>query len=758
MTQTITDRIALAARFVNNTARNIFLTGKAGTGKTTFLHTLGRATHKNYIIVAPTGIAALNAGGATIHSTFLLPLGSYTPQRDNNFFAGSESNFYHSGLLTTKNRLNSRRKQVLRNLDLLIIDEVSMLRADVLDAIDFRLRSAKGLFNVPFGGVQLLLIGDLFQLPPIVRDNEWQVMRNFYKSMHFFESLALKQSGFAYVELDKIFRQQDDVFIDLLNNLRNNCATAEDIRTLNGYYRAEIPDEQDLITITTHNYKADEINQRELDKLPSPSEFFTAHIDGDFPESIYPVAYTIELKVGAQVMFVKNDSQEGMYFNGKLARVEYIDDDGITVRFSDNRATFILRTENWDNKKYTVNEETRETEEEVVGRFTQYPIKLAWAITVHKSQGLTFDKAVIDVGQAFAPGQVYVALSRLRSLDGLILRTRISPNAISNDAEVHGFVQVHNNPDQLTQKLKADEYEYLTTLLGDTFDFRHLLSDIEYQEKNLDFTTFEDVEMRQAMPSIKEKLQLESDNTSKFKNQLLRLLYQNDMDGLIERLSKGSAYYTNMMWDLVAALNLHLMHIKQLAKTKAFQEGVGEIDQLLMKKLADIEKSVYIATCISRGDEVKKQDALDDVRISKRLKILRDAEKKAEENPKGSSTKTGRVRKPKGERKPKAPKGETYQITYSLLKEGMAVAEIAASRGLAQSTIETHLAKGIADGAIDIHTVIDHKVYSALYPALKGDGATSGSVYEHFKGEFSYGQIRMVQAQITLETPAEEED
>lgn len=757
MTHATTNRIALAARFVNNTQRHIFLTGKAGTGKTTFLHNLGKLTHKNYIIVAPTGIAALNAGGATIHSTFLLPLGAYLPDRNQSFFS-PEGHFYHAGLLTNKHRLNSRRKQVLRNLDLLIIDEVSMLRADVLDAIDYRLRSAKGLFNVPFGGVQLLLIGDLFQLPPIVKDNEWQTMRQFYKSMHFFEAQALKKSGFVYLELDKIFRQQDDTFIHLLNNLRNNIATTDDIRMLNSFYKSEIPELQGVITITTHNYKADEINQRELDKLPGPSSFFMAEVNGDFPESIYPVAENIELKVGAQIMFVKNDTLEGNYFNGKLACVEYIDEEGVTVRFSDNQMPYILKKENWDNKKYTVHQETRETEEEIVGQFNQYPIKLAWAITVHKSQGLTFDKAVIDVGQAFAPGQVYVALSRLRSLDGLILRTRITPNAISNDVEVVGFANNHNKPEELLKQLKADEFEFLRALLTDTFDFSKMLADIIHHEKELNYNDFEDEEIRQALPKLKRTFEDEQDNSLKFKNQLLRLLYQNELDNLIERLNKGADYYSQVFWQQIKNLALHLQHIKQYSKTKSYQDALGEIDQLLMKKLGEIDKVAYIAGCISRGEEAIKQELFDVKRITKKLAVIRESEKLAQENPKGSSRKTGRVRQPRSERKPrgeKKPKGETYLTTFAMFKDGMSVKEIALTRGYAESTIEGHLAKGIAQGDIDISSVLDEKSYHDLYPALKAEGATSGSVYEAFKGQYSYGQIKMVQAVIGAE-PAEE--
>ena len=298
-----TDRLELAAQFVNSTASHIFLTGKAGTGKTTFLRDLALKTHKSFVIVAPTGIAALNAQGVTIHSQFLLPLGGFIPEKTASGNFGENSPFFTQNTLAKKHSLNSVRKQILRACDLLIIDEVSMLRADVLDAIDYRMRSAKGNFSRSFGGAQVLMIGDLYQLPPIVRDHEWGVLKNYYRTMHFFEAHALKQDGMVYIELDKIFRQQDDKFISILNNLRNNVATAEDIATLNSYYRKEENiDAEGVITVTTHNHKADVLNEKKLNSLPGPSSFFQAEIDGDFPEKIYPLAETIELKVGAQIM------------------------------------------------------------------------------------------------------------------------------------------------------------------------------------------------------------------------------------------------------------------------------------------------------------------------------------------------------------------------------------------------------------------------------------------------------------------------
>ncbi|MBL8011011.1 MAG: AAA family ATPase, partial [Flavobacteriales bacterium] len=403
---------ALAARFINSTNRHVFLTGKAGTGKTTYLHRLATSTHKRYVILAPTGIAALNAKGVTIHSQFLLPFGAFLPEKQRPADI-PEGAFHDQDTLTRRHPLNALRRNVLREVDLLIIDEVSMLRADVLDAIDFRMRAVRQNRRESFGGAQVLLIGDLYQLPPVVKDEEWRVMQRYYASMHFFESQVLKHHGYAHIELDRIFRQQDERFIRILNNLRDNTVRPEDVAELNAHYRATIPaaESEGVITLTTHNHKADEINQQALTRLPGRPHAFEAHIDGDFPQSMYPVLERIELKVGAQVMFVKNDPEK-MYFNGKLARVEALSDEGITVRMYDgvgdapSAATYKLKREVWENKRYVVNAATKEQEEEVLGTFEQYPIKLAWAITVHKSQGLTFGRAIIDVGQAFAPGQV----------------------------------------------------------------------------------------------------------------------------------------------------------------------------------------------------------------------------------------------------------------------------------------------------------------------------------------------------------------
>ncbi|MCT4624424.1 MAG: helix-turn-helix domain-containing protein [Schleiferiaceae bacterium] len=746
MRETQTDLLQLAARFVNSTASHIFLTGKAGTGKTTFLRNLAQATHKSFVIVAPTGIAALNAQGVTIHSQFAFPFGSHIPVKESPGSLGVQGNFYTQSTLASRHPLNSLRKQVLRATDLLIIDEVSMLRADLLDAIDYRMRSAKGNMNRSFGGAQVLMIGDLYQLPPIVKNEEWYVLRNYYRSMHFFESRAIRQAGMVYIELDKIFRQQDDRFINVLNNLRNNVATTKDIDLLNSYYRDEsdIDSGEDIITITTHNRKADAINEKELKALEGKPHYFDADIDGDFPENSYPAQETLELRVGAQVMFVKNDtSGASAYFNGKLARVDFIDGDEITVVMSDDHSEFVLVKERWENKKYVVQPETKELEEEVVGSFTQYPVKLAWAVTVHKSQGLTFDKAVIDVGQAFAPGQVYVALSRLTSLDGLILRTRISNSVVSTDGEVVRFSTESKVDQNLPTKLKAAQSDYLERLLAYSFDF----TAIEYQLENFNSKKrgkleFEDPEMQQVIPHMKEAFLDEKINTQKFRNQLLRLVHQNDFEQLLHRLEKGAGYYSAFIQSQLKALLKHAAQVEQFTRTKTYLTGVEEVDQQLFKTWGEVDKASYIALCILNNQPIQKQEKEEKKRIQKRKEWLDAERKQVAEEPLTVKSKSGRKR---GSPSRKREKGETYKMTYALIKEGMSLKEIAETRGLAEGTIESHVVKGINEGEVDVNQVLGDDAVKEIQNKIEKESGLS-TIHDEFDGKYSYNQLRMVQA------------
>ncbi len=760
---------ALAARFVNSTNRHVFLTGKAGTGKTTFLHKLAASTHKRYVILAPTGIAALNAKGVTIHSQFLLPFGAFLPEKQRPLDI-PEGAFHDQDTLTRRHPLNAIRRHVLREVDLLIIDEVSMLRADLLDAIDFRMRAVRQNRYQSFGGAQVLLIGDLYQLPPVVKDDEWRVMQRYYASMHFFESHVIKQHGYAHIELDRIFRQQDGNFIHILNNLRNNTVTQEDVTELNRHYRPEISaqDSDGVITLTTHNYKADELNQRALAQLPGKSHTYDAVIESDFPQSMYPVLERIELKVGAQVMFVKNDLEKA-YFNGKLARVEAIGHGGITVRMYEGAGeklaagTYLLKRETWENKRYIVDGSTHEQKEELLGTFEQYPIKLAWAITVHKSQGLTFTKAIIDVGHAFAPGQVYVALSRLRSLDGLILRTRIDPSVVSSDREVVAFTQRGLDQVPLPQQLQASQREYLQLLLAGTFDFSDMLRKVEYTQKDHPETAqFEDESMKTALQVFREKLRTEEENTQKFRGQLMRLLMEGRRDELLVRIEKGGAYYGDLLQAQMKALFQHMAQAEMLSRTKEYTNALKEIDGMLMKKMATIAKVGYLTTCILNGEEVKRQKDIENDLSGKRAAMVSEARAWAEEHRPKASGRSGRTRKRRnageegeggsGGEGGKRTKGATYETTYALVKEGFSLEQIAAERSMAKSTIEGHFARGIAEGVLDIDGLMPVEERDLIADWMR-ENLKEGlnGAQKHFDGRFGYGQLRMVQAWVKQE-------
>lgn len=748
----ITDRLELAAHFVNSTNSPIFLTGKAGTGKTTFLRKLADLTHKRFVIVAPTGIAALHAKGVTIHSQFLLPFGTFLPTREPEGNFSNNGNFFTQFTLGRRHPLNMARKKVLKAIDLLIIDEVSMLRADILDAIDYRMRSVKRNFDEPFGGVQVLMIGDLFQLPPIVKDHEWQVLNKFYKSMHFFESKAIRQSGLVYLELDKIFRQKDEKFITILNHLRDNEATAADIAFLNTFYKTEeeIKNLSDTIIITTHNYKAEEHNQNELTTLKSKAHTFEAVIDKDFPETLYPIPKTLILKEGAQIMFIKNDTSGfSEYFNGKMATVKTIDRDEILVRLADSKVEYKLRKEVWENKKYKVNEDTKELEEEVIGTFEQYPVKLAWAVTVHKSQGLTFDKAIIDVGQAFAPGQVYVALSRLRGLEGLSLRTRIQSHIINSDRDVVNFTQTTQDQEPLEKLLSVHQRKYISRLLEITFDFGEIINSLNTFIKDFGGTMeFEDAEMQKAIPLIYEGFLQEGENTYKFQRQLLHILQTNEEEKLLERLEKGSQYYAKLLQESLKGLLIHSYEVERFTRSKSYLEGLSEVELMVYKKLAEVIKVTFLVPAILNGEEIGKMDKVSQELINLRLTLAQEARQAAKDNPKFASNKTGRKKKEKGETKGEAKlkreKGETYEITYGLSSSGKSITEIASERELAESTIRGHLAKGIAEGRISIHSHMVEKEISEIADLIKSKNGDIVLARQEFPTKYDYGTLKMV--------------
>ena len=453
--------LQLAGEYVRDTGCNIFLTGKAGTGKTTFLQTLKETFPKRLVVTAPTGVAAINAGGVTLHSFFQLPFGPFVP--------GSETH-------RSQYRFSREKIDIIKNLDLLIIDEISMVRADLLDGVDNVLRRYR-TSDEPFGGVQLLMIGDLFQLPPVVKDEDWRLLEKHYASPYFFSSTSLQKTEMVSIELLHIYRQADDRFITLLNQVRNGRLDANTLTALNQRHLPDFdPDKfSGCITLCTHNRQADTINAARLDALPREMHTFTAEIEGDFPDHTFPTAATLVLKKGAQVMFVRNDlSPEKRYFNGKIGTIIHISGKDIRIRCPEDDTVIDVEPVTWENIEYTLDRETLEIKENKIGTFSQYPLRLAWAITIHKSQGLTFDRAIIDANAAFAYGQVYVALSRCRTLEGMVLSTPLSSTAVKADPAVLRFNEENRKNQPTTDQLRRHKVQYQQQLLLNCFDFSGL--------------------------------------------------------------------------------------------------------------------------------------------------------------------------------------------------------------------------------------------------------------------------------------------
>lgn len=545
----VNEQLELAWQFVERTGVNVFLTGKAGTGKTTFLRQLKERSPKRMIVVAPTGVAAINAGGVTIHSFFQFPLAPYVP--------GSSFNTKDERF-----RFSKEKKRIIRTLDLLVIDEISMVRADLLDQIDAVLRLHKDR-NRPFGGVQLLMIGDLSQLAPVARESDWTLLREYYTTPYFFGSKALQQTRHVTIELQHVYRQTDTTFVDILNEVRENRLTANGLAMLNSRYCKEekVLNSEGVIRLTTHNLTANNYNEQRMDSLKGKRYTYEAEITGTFPESSYPAEKTLELKNGCQVMFLKNDTQGARYYNGKLGIITSLDDDHIKVRGLDDDTEVEVTPDVWTNARYVIDKETKEIREEIDGEFRQYPLRLAWAITVHKSQGLTFDRAVIDVNAAFAAGQVYVALSRLRSLEGLLLTAPLSPAAVKTDVAVTQYMNTELAHAQHTATHLNDfERSYYLEMLTEMFSFKSLGADIQRILRLLTEHFYK------IYPTLLDSYK-EKDNqfareiggvAATFNTQYTQLVNQSGdyaKDKLLaERISKGATYFANKLDEIVKPL------------------------------------------------------------------------------------------------------------------------------------------------------------------------------------------------------------
>lgn len=577
-THTTNPELELAYNFVNYTNRNIFLTGKAGTGKTTFLHRIRQETIKRCVVVAPTGIAAINAKGMTIHSMFQLPFGIFLPNTQRE--------------IAQRRRFNQRKIDLIRTLDLLIIDEISMVRCDMLDAIDDVLRRYRDRTK-PFGGVQLLMIGDLHQLPPVVKDTDWNMLREHYTTPYFFGSLALQATDPITIQLTHIYRQSDDYFIGLLNKVRNNRMDGEILNALNSRYIADFQPPVDLpyITLTSHNRTAGKINQEKLDQLSTKSHFFAAKISGQFSESAYPTEVDMEMKVGAQVLFIKNDpSGERAYYNGKIGEIIGFENEVIRIKCPEDEHPIRLTPVEWQNVKYDLNTDTKTVEEDVIGTFEQYPLKLAWAITIHKSQGLTFERVIIDAADAFAHGQVYVALSRCKSFEGIVLRTKINHSSVRTDTVVRDYSAeaVRNAPGET--ELEQSKRAYQAKLIKELFSFASMRKDALGLRRV--FMENERALSTKAMTMIQEWNDLAEQKVfgfaAKFQPQLEQYFKTNVLPeknvALQERIQKASTYFLQQVKDVLLP---ELQKVPLMTDNKQVKKQASE-------RLKNLEKSLFV--------------------------------------------------------------------------------------------------------------------------------------------------------------------
>lgn len=714
--------LSLAWRFVENTGENLFLTGKAGTGKTTFLRHLKEHSCKRIVVLAPTGIAAINAGGVTIHSFFQLPLAPFVPSTS--FNSADRKHFQFS----------KEKRNIIRSMDLLVIDEISMVRADLLDAVDDALRRLRDRYK-PFGGVQLLMIGDVQQLAPVAKDSEWAMLKEFYDSPYFFDSNALKKSSYKTIELKTVYRQQDSHFLELLNRIRENNADRRVLDELNKRYVPNfVPKkEEGYIRLTTHNYQAQQINDRELSLLPGRTVSFKAHVTDDFPEYSYPTDETLMLKTGSQIMFLKNDA-EHRYYNGMIGSVTYVDEHSIMVLPKDSTEAFALDTAEWTNSKYVLDKENNEIKEEVMGMFSQYPIRLAWAITIHKSQGLTFDKAIIDAHLSFAHGQTYVALSRCRTLDGLVLDAPLSESAVIADAKVDAFNQesTQNAPDN--NQLEQLEQEYTLSILHELFDFAAVERTYNSVMRLIDESLYKRYAslLNEYKADVATLTNINNVSAS-FEQQYTKML--NDAGGdiaeeqLQKRIHAGSTYFLSQLNVIIALFKKTVL----VSDNKVIQKRISDRVQMLGLELT-IKKAVL--TEASQAEEFGIKGFL-------HAKAMASIDKND-----AKSTKKKRERATSKTPAVKQVKVDTKKVSFDLYARGKTVNEIAIERALAPTTIEHHLAHYVATGEISIEKFVRYEDYNKIVAFLTThpDNRSLSEIHEGLDNRYSYSDIRFTMA------------
>ncbi|WP_426475100.1 helix-turn-helix domain-containing protein [Chryseobacterium balustinum] len=688
---------------IEYTSRSVFLTGKAGTGKTTFLNEFVKKTKKKHIVVAPTGIAAINAGGVTIHSMFGLPLRTFLPTTDR--IDSSLAN----NILDLQQHFKYRKDKLklLREVEVLIIDEVSMLRADVLDMMDFSLRFIRRN-NQRFGGVQMLFIGDLYQLPPVVRDEH--VLKMFYNSPFFFDSLAIKDIPLLTIELTKVYRQTDQGFLEILNAIRDGDVANIDFNHLNERYDPGFEaGEEPYVYLCSHNKMADDINQEKLKDIKVSPKSYEAKLFGEFKENQFPNEQFLELKVGAQVMFIRNDiTGEKKYFNGKLGEISSLDENEVKVILEGSEREITVKREVWEQKKYSLDTD-KNIKEEVLGSFEQFPIKLAWAVTIHKSQGLTFDKVIIDAGKSFTAGQVYVALSRCRTLEGIVLKSKITPEVIFKDNRILKFQGETQANDNVESILNQEKYDYSIRKVLRTVDCQWFLKEVE-QWNNLSIVT----KSIDRTKSNQLYLQLKRDvlNLGKIFEKLERIIFQKvnlfiekkEDWSEIESKSKGAVnfFFTEIRDKVFNPLKEFYAEIKGA-------KGLKQYNEELKNWLEDIEE--YL-------------NSLKEIHLLE-TKLL------DEKNDKEVSMKIAKV--------------PSQVLTFQLFEQGKTISEIAMERGLVKETVIGHLAKFAEQGLLDIARVITSDKIKAFKEMFHRDPKENLTDWKAaLPNDFEFNEIRIL--------------
>ena len=730
-----------ATRVINHTSRHLFLTGRAGTGKTTFLRHIQRTSPKKLAVVAPTGVAAINAGGVTMHSLFQLPMGMYLADADN--YYGEEWNVQvankHS--LFKNFRMRAEKMELLRELELLIIDEVSMLRADMLDAIDAILRHVRRRNKVPFGGVQVLYIGDLYQLPPVLTSGESQLFYEHYKSPFFFDARVLADEPPLYIELKHIYRQRDEAFIHLLNAIRTNRMHEGEMDALHQRYMPWQKPEEGMIVLTTHNAKADAINTDKLAELQGKIYTFEGIINGEFYEKSLPAERSMRLKVGAQIMFIKNDKGEARrYFNGKIATVHHIGDDGdIWVKLAGSGEELKLEQHTWKSIRYKYNREKNSVEEEELGSYKQYPVRLAWAITIHKSQGLTFEKAIVDAGQSFAAGQVYVALSRLTSLEGLVLHSRIPAQGIDMPEAVTSFCNRELAESFLEALVHSEELLFAGERLVAWFTFNKLHDTWSAHHESYAWRGIPAAEAAAAWSAqMLKKIQELDQTAAKFRTQLESMQKGNpDWPAIHDRVLAAASWFDAALEREI--LDRVAVHFKEWSIKPRTKKYLAELKGLELAVL-HFKKGWGQAVALTAG--LAGKIAVTEIVLESTLENSR-----LKEAP-GSA--------PSVAIPLKAKKPDTYAATLLLFKDGKSIAEIAEARGFTLATIEGHLARYIGDGQVKIGDLIAPELLKRISTAL-AEAPDAEGIYQTKVArlpDVSYGLVQMVAASMALSRPA----